>query len=405
MRPEEPERRDARGAPTPGGAPRRRRVNNREVVLEEIRARAPISRVELSGIVGLTPAAITSIARRLIAEGLVTESGHSESTGGKRRVLLEINAASRYALGAQLTADSATIVVEGLGGAVVGRSRFRHGVDGPAASTTRVAQAAAELLSSLGLRPESIVGFGVAVPGGLDASRDVVLDSRVLPEWAGFRLRNALEDAARVPVRLYNDGAAAAAGEAWGGAAGKDSRLLLIQMDRGIGGGIVLDGAPLGGRLGRPGEIGHVVVDPAGQLCRCGGRGCLEAVAAPAAVEQSYAALAGRRLAMNRVAALALRNDPAALAAVQASADAMSQAVLGAANLLDLDHVILAGSGFGSAVSIYIETIQRRLDTAFLGRHAHPVAVRESLTMRDAAAVGAAEMVLKEQVSQQASSL
>ncbi|GAA4890376.1 ROK family transcriptional regulator [Tessaracoccus lubricantis] len=371
-------------------------LSNRSLVLEAIRTHAPTSRIELAHLTGLTAASITNIVRVLLRDGLVAEVGHSESTGGKRRVLLDINHEARYALGVQFGGGAIAVAISNLWGAVVGRSRSRSGsaLD-PHASVVRMASAANGLVDSLGIDRSALVGAGVAAPGPLDQARGALGPARNLPGWHGFPLREEFARAAGIPTSIHHDATAAAAGEAWSGAARASESLAMVYMDVGIGAGLILNGLPVGGSSGNAGEFGHTVVTQGGPMCRCGGRGCLEAVAGPHAVESAYEALTGRRQNFAKIGAAALAEEPEALSLLRQSAGAMSTAVLSLANVLDLDQVILAGPGFGDVASLYVESVAARLNSEFASRSSHGVQVGISLNMRDAAAVGASVLALR----------
>ena len=92
--------------------------------------------------------------------------------------------------------------------------------------------------------------------------------------------RPGRRDSAGVPVRLGGDGLCMALGEHRHGAGRGAQFLLGMVVSTGVGGGLVLDGAPYDGATGNAGHVGHVVVDLDGQACSCGGRGCVETIAA-----------------------------------------------------------------------------------------------------------------------------
>ncbi len=97
--------------------------------------------------------------------------------------------------------------------------------------------------------------------------------------WRGFPLRSRLASLTGLPTFVDNDAKALALGEGWVGAAAGCGNYMAMVVSTGVGGGIVLDGRLLDGRLGNAGHIGHVVVVPDGRDCVCGSRGCLEAEA------------------------------------------------------------------------------------------------------------------------------
>ncbi|MCU1592527.1 MAG: hypothetical protein JWP11_3783, partial [Frankiales bacterium] len=126
---------------------------------------------------------------------------------------------------------------------------------------------------------EKVDGVGVGCGGPMTWPAGEVSPLNI-PGWRDFPLRDSLaERYPGVPVRLHNDAVAFAAGEHWKGAgAGVDDMIGMV-VSTGVGGGLVLGGRVVDGASGNAGHIGHVVADPDGPACVCGGRGCLEAIA------------------------------------------------------------------------------------------------------------------------------
>jgi glucokinase len=152
--------------------------------------------------------------------------------------------------------------------------------------------------------------------------------------WRDFPLRARLRELSGLPTFVDNDAKALALAEGWIGAAAAQRDFIAIVVSTGIGGGVVLDGRLLQGRLGNAGHIGHVIVVPEGRPCPCGGRGCLEAEASGTAVA-------------------AITGHPAAVAppdVVERTGTLVGRAVASVVNLLDLPLAVVSGSvafGFG----------------------------------------------------------
>jgi glucokinase len=106
-----------------------------------------------------------------------------------------------------------------------------------------------------------------------------------IPSLVEFDLAGALTEATGLPAFVDNDAKALTLGEAWCGAGRGETNMVGMVVGTGVGGGILLDGRLLAGRLGNAGHIGHVVVEPDGKPCACGGFGCLEAYACGPAIE------------------------------------------------------------------------------------------------------------------------
>lgn len=151
-----------------------------------------------------------------------------------------------------------------------------------------IAQAIIEASQTLAGRNERYNGrvraLSVVVPGTVNVEEGVVTQAPNLPCLDGFRLAAALTDALTWPTVLENDANAAAVGEMWRGAARDRQTIVCLTLGTGVGGGLILDGKLWRGVDGAAGEIGHIVVEPVGAPCGCGGRGCLEVYSSATAI-------------------------------------------------------------------------------------------------------------------------
>jgi glucokinase len=188
------------------------------------------------------------------------------------------------------------------------------------------------VISSVGAGDRTIV-CGAGCGGPMSPGGEEVSPLNI-GAWRSFPLRARLAGLTGLPTFVDNDAKAVALGEGWVGAAAGAADYVAMVVSTGVGGGIVLDGRLLDGRLGNAGHIGHVVVEPDGRECRCGGRGCLEA-------EASGTALA------------AITGQPAQLApavVVERAGMLVGRAIASVVNLLDLPLAVVSGSvalGFG----------------------------------------------------------
>ncbi len=190
----------------------------------------------------------------------------------------------------------------------------------------------------------SALGLGVGCGGPMKwPSGDV--SPLNLPDWRDFPLRDRLSDQFDVPVRIHNDAICLTIGEhLMGGGRGLNNVLGMV-VSTGVGGGVVSDGRLVTGASGNAGHIGHVVVDPGGPECSCGGRGCLEAVARGPAVV-AWALAQGWRSpepAGESLAAAARDGDQIARAAFKRCGNAVGIAVASVVAVLDLEAVVIGG--------------------------------------------------------------
>ncbi|WP_375390219.1 ROK family protein, partial [uncultured Amnibacterium sp.] len=258
--------------------------HTRSAILDLVRSSGSVSRIELAEMSGLTGASITRIVKALLDAGLVVESGLADSTGGKRRSLLELNPHARYAAGVSLDDARLTYVLADLGGRVVAESQSSGiGQTPPREVVPRIARELRDLLAGVEVPPQDVVGVGVA-GAGLDLSAHAERLSTSAEEWESFPVQEELEAAIGIPVVRANDAACAALGEFWAGRIAATQDVATLYMAAGFGLGLVVGGRLLRGASANVGEIGHMVLQADGPACWCGSRGCLEILAAPRAV-------------------------------------------------------------------------------------------------------------------------
>ena len=148
-----------------------------------------------------------------------------------------------------------------------------------AAVADRVSAAILRLLASSGAKTDRLLGIGIGCPGPLDVRTGRVLQDPTLPGWAGHSVTEAFASRLGVPCAIENDADAALLGELFLGAAQGESDVAMLTVGNGVGGALWLEGALVRGTQAEHPEVGHVPVLPAGPVCYCGQRGCLEAVA------------------------------------------------------------------------------------------------------------------------------
>jgi len=181
-------------------------------------------------------------------------------------------------------------------GAVLGTARKRTHVErGADEILTRLLRVSEEAIEASGLKMHDIQAVGVGVAGQVDAAKNVLQQAPNLVEGLlGSALPNVLGEKLGVPVRLSNDVAAAAAGEAAFGAGSGHPDFVCIFSGTGIGGAVYQHGKPYRGSSNTAGELGHMVIEYGGRICGCGGAGHLEAYASRTAVVRTV--LGGLRL-------------------------------------------------------------------------------------------------------------
>ncbi len=220
------------------------------------------------------------------------------------------------------------------------------GLDQPGVLVDLVADVVDELRGADEARAAAPVACGVVLPGLVDEQSGVALYSANL----GWRDLPVVEPLARrlgMPVALGHDVRAGLVAEARLGAARGERNVLFMPVGTGIAGALMLDGHVITAD-GRAGELGHVVIDPAGPQCGCGARGCLEAMASAAAIERAHAARVGapeggERLGADGVAALVASGDVEAGIVWRDAVAALARGIATTVTLTGVDLVLVGG--------------------------------------------------------------
>jgi glucokinase len=215
---------------------------------------------------------------------------------------------------------------------------------------------------SLSTARGAVRGVGIASAGPIDLPAGTVSPINIV-EWKQFPIVDRVAALVDAPVRLGGDGLCMAMGERWRGAGRNAQFLLGMVVSTGVGGGLVLDGAPYDGRTGNAGHVGHVVVDPDGRPCTCGGRGCVETIAAGPrmtqwATEQGWRAPDGADA--KELADAAAAGDDIALRAFRRGATAVAAMIASVGAVCDLDLVVIGG-GVAKAGGLLFDPLREAL--------------------------------------------
>ncbi|MEW9546872.1 ROK family protein [Nonomuraea sp. NPDC050783] len=261
---------------------------------------------------------------------------------------------------------------------------------------TDVMAALAALIAEVTDGGPPALAAGIGCAGPLDLATGTVSPVN-MPSWRGFPLRDEVRELTGLPTVLAGDAQCFALGEHWLGAGRGSTSLLGIVVSTGIGGGLVIDGVPLLGPTGNAGHVGHMSIDPYGERCTCGGRGCVERYAsgpnlARWALENGWAPEAGAGQADARLLArAAVAGDPVAVAAFERGARALAGMIASTAAAAEVTTVVVGG-GVSAAGKVLFEPLERALDDVAGLAFVRAVRVRQSTLGVRASLAGAANL-------------
>jgi len=228
--------------------------------------------------------------------------------------------ADRYVVGIDLGGTKIYTALADAAGRVVAEVKvLTEAARGERAVLHRLVQTVEEVLRLGGVPRNGVRAVGLGVPGPLDVARGIVYHAPNLG-WRDVPVKEILEKALGVPVLVDNDANLGALGEHTFGAGRGVDHMVYVTVSTGIGGGLILEGRLYRGWRDGAGEIGHMTVVPEGPLCRCGNRGCLEAVASGTAIGREGRELVARGEGRGILAAARGRPEAVTAAAVSVAA-------------------------------------------------------------------------------------
>lgn len=259
---------------------------NRQIVLNYVRVRSPISRAEIARETSLQRSTVSAIVDELQADGFIEEIGTGDSTGGRKPTLLKLKTGSPVAIGVDVTPRVTTVVLADLGGNLLKTEKFPTSSD-IGYMNQQILGKVSQFVEEY---PEAELEVGISIPGIADPSSGGIL---YIPyfQWANWDIGRKIEDKTGLSVTIDNDANAVALAELWFGDAEirRTRNFITVLVAEGIGTGIIIDGEVYRGESGAAGEFGHMFVgENSPVVCSCGRRDCWEAHASEKAIINRY---------------------------------------------------------------------------------------------------------------------
>lgn len=314
----------------------------RAAILGLLGTRGPSSRAVIARTLGISPATVTQTTKDLLARELVTELESVPSKGGRPAILLGLVRDAGGAIGAKVMTDHVALVSVGLDGAVTAS----NSVDFDASSEHATDRLVEVLGAAIEAHDGHLLGVGVGLPGAVDSQESGVVDAPTLG-WKSRAVGQRLRDALTVPVLVDNDVNTLAAAESLYGLGREHRDYIVVTIGRGIGCGIVQDGAVSRGANGGAGEIGHIPVTDDGPVCGCGNTGCLEAHVGEAGLVElaRRTGVIGPRGTLATLARAAEAGDLGARDVYAGVGAVLGRALAGVVHVVDPELVIITGEG------------------------------------------------------------
>jgi predicted NBD/HSP70 family sugar kinase len=379
------------------GSLRSLREMNRSRTLEAVREGGHVSRADIARYTGLARSTVSTLVAELQEAGLVVEKVDNHSTsrrGGRPPIMLTLNPSAGSVLGIHFDHPYVRVAVANLQHTILAEAGRAMATDEAATDALdAAAELADEVLAEAGVERSSLIGAGAALAGPIDRDSGLVATTGVLPGWRGVDVTAELEKRLGTKVHIENDANLGALAEAVLGAGRGSSELAYVMIGSGVGSGLVLDGRIYRGAGGTAGEIGHVLVDETGPMCRCGNRGCLETYAGGDAIVDLLRRSHGPELTIERVLELAADGDRGCIRAIADGGRFIGGTVAALCNYLSLDRIVVGGA-LATAGDLLLEPLRAAVRRFALPAVAERVQIVEGELHGHAELLGACVLVV-----------
>lgn len=380
---------------------------NISLILDVIKMKSPISKFEISKITKLSAPTVSKIIDDLIAIGFVKEVGTGESLGGRPPLLLELNHNSSFSIGVDIGVEITVIVVDFLGNEIVKEvTQLQEGIN-DFELLNKVITSITNIITTMKKDVSQFIGIGIGVSGEVDTKKGYIVNASRI-KWKDVPIVSIIENSFQIPTYIEENVNLLTIAEKRYGAGKGYKDVFCLRIGEDLGSGIIINNELFYGSNGKAGtKIGHFIVDPDGEKCSCGKRGCLQTVASADAIihftknmckqaTQDKKLLSSidkqlDRLDVKLICELAEKNDEIALQVMERVSKYLAIAIYNVTTIIDPEIVIIGG-GIAKSGDVLLVPLKRYL--AEMNAGISNIHVVQSQLGSDSYAIGAATLVL-----------
>lgn len=342
---------------------------NSAVVYRLIDGQAPISRIQVADISQLAPASVTKITRQLLERGLIKEVAQQASTGGRRAISLTTETEPFHSVAVRIGRDYIQFSLYNLAGYELSYQQHDFFYTNQVELTDGLITLLNNFIEAQQAKIKQLIAIAIILPGLVNPEQGVI-DYMPNINIKSLALGDMISDIFHVSCFVGNDVRAMALAEHYFGASKDCQDSILISVHRGTGSGIIVNGQVFLGHNRNVGEIGHIQIDPLGELCQCGNFGCLETVATTPTIVEHVSKLIGQgypstlsnyeNISIDDICQHALAGDALAEQSLIRVGNYIGKALAITVNLFNPQKIVIAGE-ITSAQSIIFPAIQRNV--------------------------------------------
>jgi len=383
---------------------------NRTLILNTIRKEGLISRAEIAKNIKLTPPTVTNLVNELLEANLVKESEMGVSKGGRKPILLSINATGFYVIGVDVGVHKLRVVIADINANIIeeGIVPLLKGINKEQLIQI-IKESINDIINLSKLTKKKIIGVGIGMHGIVDYKQGISIFAPNL-NLRNIPIKEEIEREFQLPVKVENDAKVLALGEKWFGYGLDVENMVCLNVGIGVGAGIIFNDKLFHGLNGIAGEIGHTVLDLDGPKCACGNYGCLQTLCAGEAV-RNYAI---KEISLGRESMIlklvkgekdkivgeiihqaALAGDTLALEVLGKSGMYLGIGISNLINILNPELVVLSG-GVTKAGSFILDPVKEEVRKRVLTDEAKQTKIVISKLGDRGTVIGAVTLVLSE---------
>jgi glucokinase len=377
------------------------RNHNRSLILQTIEKKGRIFRADLAKLTQISEPTVSAIIENLLQKKLVRESGLGESKSGRKPVMIQFNPKAGFVIGIDAGGTYIKMGIADLGGRFIFKRRFLSNTIGLGETAIAgLANLVMQIIEESKIKPERILGLGLSVPGIADPEKGIVSFAPVF-QWHEISISKILSQKLGMPVSIENDVNSAALAEKQWGVAQDFQDFVFVNIDTGIGAGLILNNELHGGYLNAAGEIGYTIVDISWLKHQANPEsltfGCLESLAGASGIVKRAQTLGfikesdqPEELSVEEIFSAANQGDPIALKVVDEITDYLAVGMINAALIVSPQAIVLGG-GIAGAGTILMESLQKKINAV---SPIKPQILLSSMNT-DAGLIGAASLAVR----------
>lgn len=377
-------------------------------ILKIIREKGPISRADISKMIGLNPATVSSNVSDLLQRSLIKEVGSGESSGGRKPILLELNNSEIYVIGVDMGIKKVSTGLIDIEGNIIQKITLQYPKEANQESVLgTIKDSIYEVVKGKDDDFNKIIGIGMGIHGIVDPEKGV---SSYAPafDWHNLDIVAIFKNEFNTPVIIDNDVRVMALGEKWFGKAKDAQNFVLLNIGTGIGAGIYLNGNLYRGNNFGAGEIGHVSIFDRKTKCKCGEYGCFEAMASGIGIVTRFIEElnnGGKSSILERIDICqitseeiyneALKGDELSIQILKETGKYIGTGISMLINILNPEMILIAG-GVSKAGKFIFEEIQKAVSKKSINNNLKLLYIGETILKEDAGIVGAATLIIRD---------